>query len=249
MRRIELASAIRYSYLALPRPNWWWQFVIGGRAGLLREMVATSITILRREPTISLRDVIKRLPSTPLGRMGAPQEYLYRLVRALRPETVIETGVYRGLSSAFILAALADNNRGQLFSIDLPSGSYIDTATGRADASPLYDNEQVGFAIPAGLRDRWTLILGDVRKELPELLSKLSAIDMFYHDSEHTYELMTWEYESVRPYISAGGLITSDDTNWNSAFQDFVQRHRLKDAATILNRLGVTSISGEIDAA
>jgi predicted O-methyltransferase YrrM len=46
---------------------------------------------------------------------------LYGIVRALRPENVSETGVAAGVSNVFLNAALVENGRGRLFSIELPS--------------------------------------------------------------------------------------------------------------------------------
>src|SRR5206468_3608115 len=46
--------------------------------------------------------------------------FLYTVTRAVMPRTVIETGVLYGHSSASILAALQDNRKGNLISIDLP---------------------------------------------------------------------------------------------------------------------------------
>jgi hypothetical protein len=216
--------------------------------GLLREMVADSIAVLREEPVLSLRAVLSASPTTPIGRMGAPQEYLYRLVRATRPVTIVETGVYRGVSSAFMLAALQDNGFGHLFSIDLPSASYVNPSSGQIDSSPLFANEEVGFAIPDDVRQRWTLRLGDVRVELPRLLAEHPSIDMFYHDSEHTYDMMMWEYEQAIPRLHSGGILTSDDTNLNSAFVDFVRRNNLPEHTKILGRLGVVIISAKPEA-
>lgn len=43
---------------------------------------------------------------------------LYGLARALRPDYVIETGVAAGASTSFFGAALIENGRGKLFSIE-----------------------------------------------------------------------------------------------------------------------------------
>jgi predicted O-methyltransferase YrrM len=45
---------------------------------------------------------------------------IYALVRSLKPSIVVETGVAGGMSSCYILKGLRDNNKGELFSIDLP---------------------------------------------------------------------------------------------------------------------------------
>jgi hypothetical protein len=53
------------------------------------------------------------------------------------------------------------------------------------------------------------------------LLGNLKGIDMFHHDSMHTYEHMTFEYETVWPKLSKGGVLASDGVQWNHAFEDF----------------------------
>lgn len=76
--------------------------------------------------------------------------------------------------------------------------------------------------VPNDLRRRWTLILGDSRLELSRLLHSLSSsVDVFFHDSEHSYHHMMWEYTSVLPWLAHGGLLISDDISFNTAFWDF----------------------------
>jgi len=47
----------------------------------------------------------------------------YMAIRAFRPETVVETGVANGVSSAYILLALQKNERGALHSVSLKDPS------------------------------------------------------------------------------------------------------------------------------
>ncbi len=150
---------------------------------------------------------------------------LYFLVRKFRPAIVVETGVARGLSSAYILCAMQENQRGHLYSIDLPCASASVrpiTRYGRP-AYQLEDGQvqgrfEVGYFVPECVRHGWTLVLGDSRTELPPLLERLGHIDMFLHDSLHTYEHMQWEYETAWPYINDGGFLLSHDVLWNRAF-------------------------------
>ena len=151
---------------------------------------------------------------------------LYILIRALRPKTVIETGVAEGESTSFILQALADNGDGFLYSIDLPNQFYI-TTKGKFHAEFNPPEEQPGCLVPPEQRGRWKLILGNTFDTLPELLTKLNSIDLFLHDSEHTYETMTFEYEFAWPYICPGGYLVSDDATWNTSLSDFAQRHNV----------------------
>ena len=173
--------------------------------------------------------------------MGGTQEFLYHLVRLTRPATVVETGVYRGISSAFILAALGANQVGHLYSVDLPRARY--SVPGRApDQSPLPAGEETGFVVPERLRGRWTLILGDSKQQLEPLLQNLGSVDLFIHDSEHSYTFMKWEYGVALPYVRDGGILASDDIDWNSAFSDFVESGPVPWSARIMDKLGVALI-------
>ncbi len=137
-------------------------------------------------------------------RSGAPPLELgrfriwYAVVRCLRPEVVLETGVHDGLSSAVILQALERNGTGRLVSIDLPSTDLPPTADGP------------GWLVPEPLRARWTLHVGDARRLLPRVARDLSAIDVFSHDSDHSADHQAFEYEAVRPYLAPGALVLSD---------------------------------------
>jgi len=123
-------------------------------------------------------------------------EALYLLVRAARPRSIVETGVLYGASSAHMLAALARNGEGSLFSIEI----------GKQSDEPAHE-----FFVPAELRDRWRLIIGDSRRELPDVMARCASVDMFYHDSLHSYDHMVWEFGTALPCLSTGGLLASDD--------------------------------------
>ena len=149
-------------------------------------------------------------------------EALYIVVRATRPRVVVETGVLYGASSAHILAALARNGEGELYSIDLP----------HEPAEPPH-----GFLVPDELGGRWTLIVGDSRRELPTLLDRLSAIDLFHHDSMHTFQHMTWEFQTVLSHLTLNGVLSSHDVRIahsmreifrRNAFQAFCERQGLR---------------------
>lgn len=134
----------------------------------------------------------------------------YGLVRALCAEVVVETGVCYGVASAFILQALHRNGQGQLYSIDLP---------------PLRRNADdfVGRLIPEGLKRRWTLHRGSSRRLLGPLLRATGPIDMFLHDSLHTFSNMTMEFGLAWKALRPGGVIVSDDVQSNGAFRQFAE--------------------------
>ena len=141
---------------------------------------------------------------------------LYGLVRALKPDYVIETGVAAGVSTSFFGAALIENGRGRLFSVELPP--EVSGHRALADGSVYAWHEYgVGWAIPDEIKhalgDRHRLILQDVRTALPSLLNELPYVDIFFHDDLHTPDHMYWEYDAVWPTLSPRGVLISDDAN------------------------------------
>lgn len=156
-------------------------------------------------------------------------EWLYVITRILRPTIAVETGVAAGLSSAYILLGLSENHGGLLYSIDLPNYEQVYLPKmGMEPVSILLDGKEPGFVIPEKLKTRWHLLLGWSQKILPELLKGLGSINLFFHDSEHTYDAMSFEYKMAWRYLGNSGLLISDDVGWNTAFRDFANcvRHR-----------------------
>ncbi len=164
------------------------------------------------------RPVLGALPRGPDAR-------LYALVRKLRPERAVETGVCNGTSTAVLLQALHDSGRGRLVSIDWPE--YTDTPEGDRDfwdgkgGAVVPASKEPGWVVPEHVRDRWELVIGRSQDELEPLLERLGSIDLFFHDSEHSVECMTFEYRASWKRLRAGGVLASDDVNWNEAFDDF----------------------------
>lgn len=148
---------------------------------------------------------------------------LYVLVRRLRPRIIVETGVAAGVSTSIILRALDRNSGGTLHSIDLPNraeGGYRNR-DGRWDPVFTPARFEPGWIVPPSLRSRWFLHLGDSRSVLRPVLERLERIDLFYHDSDHSYENMTFELHAAWPHLRTGGVVYADDVFWNTAFDDF----------------------------
>jgi hypothetical protein len=154
---------------------------------------------------------------------------LYAIVRAVKPQVMVETGVASGLSSAHILRALDRNGIGTLHSIDLPNVQ---------EGSVLPQGRTSGWIVPASLRGRWKLQLGDSWVLLPELLGSLERVDVFMHDSDHSYEGMMFEFEQAYPKLTPGGLLLSDDTHLHAAWDDFCTQQSLRPGR--VGHLGVT---------
>jgi predicted O-methyltransferase YrrM len=137
--------------------------------------------------------------------------FCYAVCRVLSPKIVMETGVAYGITTCFVLRALCENKQGSLLSLDLP---------------PLAPDADLftGLFVPQDLRRIWTLQRGASRRHLPRLLERLGGIDLFIHDSLHTYANMTWEFQAAWPYLRPGGVLISDDVGDHSAFSDFASK-------------------------
>lgn len=159
--------------------------------------------------------------------LSSKSELLYFLVRKLKPEVIIETGVAAGESSGYILRAIKDNKRGKLYSIDLPFQWYI-YGNHELHLDSLPAGKIPGYLIPEALKINWQLILGDTYIQLPKVLKQFKKIDIFLHDSEHTDKTMTFEYKTSWPYIKKGGLLLSDDIDFTKAFQNFASLKKVK---------------------
>jgi hypothetical protein len=161
-----------------------------------------------------------------LGAIGYTEGvYLYSVLRKLRPDLAVETGVANGFSTAFALLALKENGAGHLHSIDLPRELGRDYEPGT-----FYEGEgragipagaEPGWLIPPELKERWTLIFGRSQEELPPLLDRLGTIDSFMHDSEHSFDCMWFEFNAAWPHLRGGGVLLSDDVNSTDAFPRF----------------------------
>ena len=151
---------------------------------------------------------------------------LYVLCRAMKPDVVVETGVASGTSSSYILRGLDRNAQGKLYSIDVPwytvtqnwKGAFVDGVK----TNPI--EMQSGWIIPDYLRDRWELTMGLTSEKLPALLKKTGKVDLFFHDSEHSYENMAREFKTIWPGLRKKGVMLVHNVEKTPAFAEFEEK-------------------------
>lgn len=136
----------------------------------------------------------------------------YSVIRATKPEVVVETGVANGYSTAIMLCALEKNMKGKLISVEISEN------VGR-----LVNMLNIG-------KKRWQLVVGKPRENIVSALNGEKQIDIFIHDSDHSYENMKFEFDEAYKKIKDTGFIMSDDINWNkkSAFMEFSKKVKVK---------------------
>lgn len=115
-------------------------------------------------------------------------ERTYLLLRAERPETVVEISPCGGWSSSWICNALRDNGHGRVLSFDVHDDSV------RRLPRDLVD----------GIRE---FHLGDVRQSqhLP------AQIDFLFMDSDHSAAFAEWYVREVFPRVRSGAVVVVDD--------------------------------------
>jgi predicted O-methyltransferase YrrM len=122
---------------------------------------------------------------------------LYRLVRELQPNLVVEIGRYRGGSTLLLAAAL--DGKGIVHSYD------IDTRQGR-DGNGL-DRELVAALERFGLRERVELHVADSRTVRPPS----EPIDVLFVDGDHSEEGVRADFEHWSPRVRVGGHVLFHD--------------------------------------
>jgi predicted O-methyltransferase YrrM len=163
----------------------------------------------RREITTGLQYTTER----PDDLHSNWREFLYVLVRLTKPTCVVETGIYDGLSAAYILAGLHENSFGKLISIDINNRERLPSDIENVDA---------GWLVPSYLRGAWAQKFGDAKEVLPIVL-ETDTPDVFLHDSLHTAEHMQFEFEAATEAMDQGGFVITDNCRFNDVFRTYVE--------------------------
>jgi hypothetical protein len=113
-------------------------------------------------------DELSRIDREGQGVHPEEAAVLYLLVRALQPKSVLETGTYKGYSTSEIARALRLNGSGHIVTVDVAADT--------------------GSAVPEELRARVTFEREcQPRIYAEQVKTKRDRIDLFFHDSLHTY--------------------------------------------------------------
>jgi predicted O-methyltransferase YrrM len=205
------------------------ELCIPPEAAYARLGLAPDIPLAERYPE-AWREAERRTAEVPVAMGGAANiELLYDVVRFVRPDRVLETGVALGWSSLAILLALDSLGRGELVSIDMPYPGM------RNDAF-------VGVAVPSHLYARWTLIRRPDRDILKSTVRRIGPIDLAHYDSDKSRPGRAFAYPILWKALRPGGILISDDIADNSVFTEFawqVERDPIVIRKDVDNYLGV----------
>tara|TARA_Y100000768_G_scaffold388767_1_gene386976 strand:- start:2261 stop:3031 length:771 start_codon:yes stop_codon:yes gene_type:complete len=147
---------------------------------------------------------------------GGIYPLLYFLVRKLKPNNIVETGVAAGFSSQAFLKALDKNGKGKLFSSDFP---YF----------RIKDGEKfIGIVVDESLMENWTLYIDGDSVNIPKILEQVSTIDIFHYDSDKAYSSRDKIIRMVLPKMNKEGIILVDDIHNNSQFMDYINTNKIE---------------------
>ena len=155
---------------------------------------------------------------------------LYVVTRFLKPEYVLETGVYYGGNSLFLLKGLADNGSGHLVSIDYPDSSIRQDTTSLSRHPEVGDTEYYrddllpGFIVPEALNNSWNLIIGDSLKEIPK---RPETFDLYVHDSDHAMPFLQSELSLAHERLADDATVIVHDIDWSNGFFEYCVNRKL----------------------
>jgi hypothetical protein len=141
---------------------------------------------LKRHIADSTRTSSRRWLADPSARLGRRIGW-YALVRARKPQHVVETGTDKGLGSVVLAAALLRNDSGRLTTID--------------------NNPASGYLISGAYASVVDRVIGDS----VSTLDSLNLVDFFLHDSDHAAAYERRELTTVAGALTSDALVLSDN--------------------------------------
>jgi len=129
------------------------------------------------------------------------------MISILKIDCIIETGSQSGLSSLFVdsvSSMIGKNDSLKIYSFDVKQ------------SDKLIESTNVEFLVlQKPFRRSFKLLSG--------FFSKNQNCVLFFHDSDHSYENMTFEFEWAWDQLNVE-ILVSDDVSENTAFNDFALR-------------------------
>jgi len=126
----------------------------------------------------------------------------YAFTRALKPKTIVETGVDKGLGACVLTAALKKNKHEGF------EGKYFGT-----DINP-----EAGYLLSGDYANYGSVLYGD---SITSLKSFQGVIDLFINDSDHSPEYEAEEYKVISNKLSENALILGDNSHCTDKLLEF----------------------------
>ncbi len=126
----------------------------------------------------------------------------YAMVRTLKPKTIVETGIDKGLGACVLIAALPKNQEAGY------EGKYYGT-----DINPI-----AGYLLSGEYAKHGCILYGDSIESLRKLDI---TIDLFINDSDHSADYEAEEYRTVVNKLSDHAIILGDNSDSTDKLLEF----------------------------
>ena len=121
----------------------------------------------------------------------------YAIARATKPNLIVESGTEKGLGSVILSEALLQNGSGRLITIDNdPYSGWL------IQGRHLHNTEQI------------------IKSSL-SVIKEIDQIDLFIHDSDHSQNYESKEYELVQSCLSKQGYVLSDNSHVTNSLSNW----------------------------
>ncbi|MBF0193545.1 MAG: class I SAM-dependent methyltransferase [Magnetococcales bacterium] len=144
---------------------------------------------------------------------------LYAICKVFQPKKIIETGTHHGTTTNYLLKYCSEDE-GHVYSFDviragqsilpeLKMNNLTLTTPKRLLLRPKGDEKDVSF----------------IRNAVKSCAND-NGCDLFLHDSDHRYENVRWEWDTIRPHMVTNQIVVLHDVLGNS---DMLQTNQLFD--------------------
>ena len=130
----------------------------------------------------------------------------YIIARIIKPKTIIETGVDKGMGSVILTEALIKNEKEGF------KGKYYGTDI----------NSEAGYLFDGIFRKKGKIIYGDSIESLKNINE---SIDLFINDSDHSAKYEADEYKTIISKLSKNSVILGDNSHSTDELLKFSIEH------------------------
>jgi predicted O-methyltransferase YrrM len=152
-----------------------------------------------------------------------------RLVRDLKPMTVVEFGTAFGVSGMYWLTAIEKNRRGRLVTFE-PNEAWADLAVTNLEA----------------IGSHFTAIRGTFEDYVANHVEK-GSIDLAFIDAIHTRHFVRSQFDMVHDYAHPGAIVVIDDTRFSDDMQqcwnELAHDQRVRASARVDGKVGMVELA------
>lgn len=141
--------------------------------------------------------------------------FLFDYITKIKPQVIVETGVANGVTTRVIQAAIESSDV-EFHSID----TNINCATINVESK------------------NWTfhhLKGNNLKKAIQSTLKSVPQVDLWIHDSDHSYLWQTFEYELALKKLNSGGVLISDDVDFSQAWGELTKSENIGFICTVVD--------------